>query len=268
MVYRRRRSDRGNRGANTARDNAYPLPSRLFDGVGYTMGKTATPCLVYGARVLGRDDGNRKRTTKHDSLLAVFFRWISRSRVQKLSVERHPYEEHVRGHSGIGAVQIGVGNVVVLVPDIQRGAPARAEQLEPAAKLRGEVELLSGAEHAPVEIEESTATGDKWLDTAVVEEIHLRAYRTPTRTMSIYAPAIWIVRVTNHGPRNELRNVAHRNEPTRKKQACIATLDLVQAPIRFFMECISGSELLPKPDGKLVISWPLLRTNGASTEHS
>src|ERR1700676_851031 len=130
-----------------------------------------------------------------------------RSRVQKLAVERHPYEEHVRGHSGIGAVQISVGNVVVLVPHVQRGAPARAEQLKPTAKLRGEVELLRGAEHPPVEIEESTATGDKWLDMAVVEEIHLRAYRTPTRTVGICEPAIWSVRVTNHGPRNQLRNV-------------------------------------------------------------
>src|SRR6266850_5689044 len=191
-----------------------------------------------------------------------------RSRVWKLSVERHPYEEHVRGHSGIRAVQIGVGNVVVLVPDVQRGAPARAEQLKPAAKLRGEVELLSGAEHPPVEIEESAATGDKWLDMAVMEEIHLRAYRTPTRTMGIYEPAIWSVRVTNHGPRNHLRNVAHRDEPTRKKHACIATLDLVQAPVRCFTKCMPGCELLCEPDGKLVISWPLLGTNRASTEHS
>src|SRR6266853_2147653 len=189
-----------------------------------------------------------------------------RSRVQKLSVERHPYEKHVRGHSGIGAVQIGVGNVVVLVSHIQRGAPAGAEQLKAAAKLRGEVELLRGAEHAPVEIEESTATGDKWLDMAVMEEIHLRAYRTATRTMGIYEPASWSVRVTNHGPRNQFRNVAHGNEPTRKKQACIAALDLVQAPISFFIKCISGRELLRKPYGVLVISWPLLGANGASTE--
>src|SRR5882762_3137692 len=190
------------------------------------------------------------------------------ARVQKLSVERHPYEKHMRGHSGIGAVQISVGNVVVLVSHIQRGAPARAEQLKPAAKLRGEVELLRGAEHAPVEIEESTATGDKWLDMAVVEEIHLRAYRTPTRTMGICEPAIWSARVTNHGPRNQFGNVAHRDEPTRKKHACIATLDLVQAPIRCFTECMPGRELFRVPDGVLVISWPLLSANGASTEHS
>src|SRR5712671_3578613 len=142
----------------------------------------------------------------------------------------------MRGHSGIGAVQISVGNVVVFVSHIQRGAPARAEQLKAAAKLRGEVELLRGAEHPPVEIEESTATGDKWLDMAIVEKIHLRAYRTATRTMGIYEPAIWSVRVTNHGPGNQLRNVAHGNEPTCKKHACIATLDLVQAPIRGFTE--------------------------------
>src|SRR5712671_2704026 len=158
----------------------------------------------------------------------------------------------MRGHSGIGAVQISVGNVVVLVPDVQRGA----------------VELLSGAEHPPVAIEESAATGDKWLDMAVVEEIHLRAYRAPTRAMGICEPAIWSVRVTNHRPRNHLRNVAYGNEPTRKEQARIATLDLVQMPIRCFTECMSGRELLRKPDGVLVISWTLLGTNGASTEHA
>src|SRR6267154_474368 len=188
------------------------------------------------------------------------------ARVQKLSVERDSYEEHVRGHTGIGAVQIGDGNMVVLVSHIQRGASARTEQLKAAAKLRGEVELLRGAEHAPVKIEESTATGDKWLDMAIVEKIHLRAYRTATRTMGIYEPAIWSVRVTNHGPGNQLRNVAHGNEPTRKKHACIATLDLVQAPIRCFAKCMSGRELFRVPDGKFVISWPLLGTNGASTE--
>src|SRR5712672_943446 len=103
---------------------------------------------------------------------------------------------------------------------------------------------------------------------AVVEEIHLRAYRAPTRTMGICEPAIWSVRVTRHGPRNHLRNVAYGNEPTRKEQACIATLDLVQAPIRCFIECMPGRELLRKPDGVLVISWTLLGTNGASTEHA
>src|SRR5258708_31876592 len=103
---------------------------------------------------------------------------------------------------------------------------------------------------------------------AVVEEIHLRAYRAATRTMGIYELAIWSARVTNHGPRNQFGNVAHRDEPTRKKHSRIATLDLVQAPIRCFTECMSGHELFSLPDGELVISYPLLSSNEADTENS
>lgn len=59
-----------------------------------------------------------------------------------LTEEGHACEQHVRSHSRVRAVQIGVGNMVVLVAQIHGDAATRVEQLHATSELHGKVELL------------------------------------------------------------------------------------------------------------------------------
>lgn len=88
---------------------------------------------------------------------------------------RHAYEQHGRSQSWVRAVEIGVGNMVVVVAQIHGGAATRVEQLHTTSELRGKVELLLCAEHPPVEIEESAPAGNKRLHMPDVQKTDLQA---------------------------------------------------------------------------------------------
>jgi hypothetical protein len=78
----------------------------------------------------------------------------------------------VRVHADIAGTQIGIGNVMIFVNQVDGGMAAGREELHTRAKPRGRVQL-SSTEQLAVEIKETASACEKWLETAVAEEIRL-----------------------------------------------------------------------------------------------
>jgi hypothetical protein len=110
------------------------------------------------------------------------------TRCWALSKEGDSYEHHVRVHARVDAAPVGVRNVMIFVAKVDAVVPGR-EYLDARPNLGGKVEL-SGAEHPPIETEEAPAACKKGLNSAVVKEIDLCTYWTPTATVGIHALAI------------------------------------------------------------------------------
>lgn len=87
----------------------------------------------------------------------------------------------MRVHARIPIPKIRVGNMVVLVSQIQRGVAAESKQLHSATKLSREVEVRL-PKHAMVEIQEPATTREERLDAAEVHEVYLCTDGTATDT--------------------------------------------------------------------------------------
>lgn len=78
----------------------------------------------------------------------------------------------MRVHARISITEIRVGNMVVLISEIKRGAAVGCEQLHSATKLSREVEVRL-PKHPAVEIEETATTREERFDAAEVHEVYL-----------------------------------------------------------------------------------------------
>jgi hypothetical protein len=108
-------------------------------------------------------------------------------RIWQLGEKRYSHEHHVRVQAGVVAAQVGIGDVMIFVAEVDAVVPG-SEHLHARPKLGGEVEL-SGAEHPSIEIEEAPTACEKWLDPATVKKVDLGAQWTPAGTVGIYALA-------------------------------------------------------------------------------
>ena len=85
---------------------------------------------------------------------------------------------------------------MISVNQIDSAMAAGREELDACAKLGGKVEL-SSTEHLPVEIEATASAREKRLNPAVMDEIHLDAYRTAAYGVCIDSLTVRL-RVPNH----------------------------------------------------------------------
>jgi hypothetical protein len=100
--------------------------------------------------------------------------------------------------------------VEILVSEINRSAATGCEQLHTTTKLSSKVEPLSDSKHPMVEVQESTAAGEKRFDPAVMNEVDLRTDRAPANAVRIRSSASTGVAVTDQCHGDCIENPAHR----------------------------------------------------------
>ena len=120
--------------------------------------------------------------------------------------------------------KICVRNVVIFVPEINGSAAAGREQLHSTTKLSSKVELLSGAKHPMIEVQEAATACQKGFDVAIVHEVYLRTDRAAADSVRICPVPSTGVPVTDQGHGYKVENPAHREGATPIDKAFIAAL--------------------------------------------
>jgi len=160
--------------------------------------------------------------------------------------------------------QIGVRDVMVFTAHVKGPASIRTEDLNPACKLRSEVEV-SSPEHAAVEVKKSTSGSEKWLDAAVVYPIHLRTNGTATSAVGIMTTrrTPW---VSHECHWNNIEYPTDRDRPTGINQPGVAAFELVQPSVDAVRKGVLVFKLATEPCRELIERWPILCTGSADKE--
>jgi hypothetical protein len=157
----------------------------------------------------------------------------------------------MRVHAGVLITKIGIGNMVVLIPQIKRGAAVGCEQLHSATKLSGEVEVRL-PKHPVVEIEEAATTREERFDAAVVYEIHLCTDRTTTDTVGIHSVTIPSARIA-HQCRGYVENPANREWFFPVNEPFIPILELIIPCVYRVGESVAISKGTTIPEGVFAV---------------